>query len=207
MTLNNRDRAILDSLEMFRVLDRDQLIALHFSDQKQPVVTCNRVMKRLQLLGRVTSNKNVRPYDYFLNPSPIKKDSMKLAHFKQIADFIIDARKYDQKIQFEVEPKVGNKSTIEPDVFMIWNKAPFYVEIQRTQYSKSVMNQKIKRYKDYFFSDSWKKECWQPKDKLVFPYILIITNNRYELEEGLPFVIFQAKNIETFVQKHMQKKK
>ena len=44
---------------------------------------------------------------------------------------------------FEVEPKVGEKGTVEPDVFAIWRKAPFYIEVQRNIYSAKVFKAKL----------------------------------------------------------------
>jgi Replication-relaxation len=202
--MNKRDEAIMDSLKMFRVLDRDQLIELHFSNLKQPTVTCNRVMKRLRDRKLVDCDTTSTPYNYFPNPSPIRKDSMKLLHFKAITNFFIEAAKLGHVAEFEIEFKPGKKGSIEPDLFMIWNNAPFFVEIQRNVYSKKVIDTKMERYRDYFDSEEWKELPWQRSDKKFFPYILIITDHKYHINKP-PLKVFEASSMTDFVSKYVKR--
>lgn len=44
---------------------------------------------------------------------------------------------------------------MEPDIFMIWKRAPFFLEIQRSIYSEKVMNEKVNRYVSYYMSNEW----------------------------------------------------
>ncbi|MBH0156007.1 replication-relaxation family protein [Fictibacillus sp. 5RED26] len=194
----NRDKLILDDLKKFRILNRDQIIAMHFNHLKQKVVVCNNVMKRLRRDGYVTACTESQPYNYFLNPSPIKKDSKKIPHFNAISSFYIEACKYQKPTLVQIEPKLAEKSTIEPDIFMIWLGSPLFVEIQRSIYSAKVMQQKINRYKTYFESEEWMKASWQ-KDKKVFPYIWIITDYKYKLDDVSPLQIFQTKDVDEFM--------
>ena len=46
---------------------------------------------------------------------------------------------------------------MEPDIFAIWRKSPFFIEVQNSIYSKAVMQAKIKRYELYFHSMEWQK--------------------------------------------------
>lgn len=195
----NRDKLILQDLKKFRILNRDQIIAMHFNHLKQKVVVCNNVMKRLRRDGYVTACTESQPYNYFLNPSPIKKDSKKIPHFNAISSFYVEASNIQVPSLFDVEPKPTEfKGGIEPDIFMIWLGSPLFVEIQRSIYSAKVMQQKINRYKTYFESDEWMKLGWQ-KEKKVFPYIWIITDYKYKLDDVSPLQIFQTKGVDEFM--------
>ncbi len=94
---------------------------------------------------------------------------------------------------------------MEPDAFMIWKRAPFFVEIQRSIYSDKVMKEKVSRYESYFMNNEWKKESWQPENKKVFPTVLMLTDTRYNLES--PYVRFiQVQNIQQLVNMYEPKK-
>jgi hypothetical protein len=192
--MKKRDLAILNDLQRFRCLTRDDIIELHFKQLKQPVTCANTVLKRLRRDGYIEVNTNYQPYVYFASPSPIKKDSAKILHFLKIAEFYKGCVKYTDPETFTVEPKYG-KGYMEPDIFMIWKRAPFFVEIQRSVYSKKVMNDKVQRYESYFLSNEWQKESWQPPERKVFPTVLIVSDTRYNIES--PNVKFiQVQNIE-----------
>jgi hypothetical protein len=154
--MRKRDLAILNDLKRFRCLTRDDIIDLHFSDLKQPVTCCNTVLKRLRRDGYIEVSTKQQPYVYFVSPSPIKKDSTKLPHFLKIAEFYKSLIKYAEPKSFIVEPKYG-KGFMEPDAFMLWKRAPFFVEIQRSVYSDNVMNEKVSRYEAYYMSNDWNK--------------------------------------------------
>ncbi len=199
-----RDKDILESLRQFRVLNRDQIIELHFKGLKQDVTTCNRVMRRLQLLGEVDVDRNVRPYVYFPNPTTVSKNSSKLKHFRAIADVVIEAKALGEVRELEVEPKLGNKGTVEPDLFMIWNNTPFFVEVQTANVQKSnYMTKKLERYENYFLSNHWKTLHWQRPSKSVFPYVLIISQHSYQLKDT-PFHVLQVKSLKEFVRKYVR---
>jgi Replication-relaxation len=191
--MNQRDKDILESLRKFRVLNRDQIIGMHFTNTKEQISSCNKVLKRLHRDKLIDCDTTRRPYNYFSNPPMIRKDSMKLFHFQAIADFYLEAAKFGKITQFEVEYKTGEKGSIEPDIFMVWNQAPFFVEIQRSVYAKKVMNIKIDRYKTYYEEGSWKNHS------NYFPYLLIITDHTYSFSEE-PLKIFQAPSIKKFVE-------
>jgi hypothetical protein len=205
--MNLRDKAILNHVSEFRVLDRNQIIKLHFNNVKDSVSSCNKVLKRLVRDKFLTFDPTRKPYNYFPNPTTIKKDSGKLFHYKAIADFIIESAIKGKLKEFMVERKLGEKGTVEPDVFMIWNKTPFFVEVQRSnQYSKKYMEKKLKRYEDYFYSDEWKNLQWQPKDKPPrFPYIWIVSDTPYKLEPQ-QFKVYQTKTVDEFIDKYIPKK-
>jgi hypothetical protein len=204
--MNKRDRAILESLKQFRVLDRDQLISLHFGDVKDSVSSCNKVLKRLQRDGHLTCDQSRRPYLYFPNPMTIKKNSGKIPHFQSIADFVIEAKQLGRIREFEVEVKLGEKGTVEPDLFMLWEGTPFFVEIQRNHFSPKQMKAKMERYGAYHYSNDWKELWFQRPEKKFFPYVLIITDQVYNIEKQ-SFGVFQAKSMTDFVQRYVKKKK
>jgi hypothetical protein len=191
--MNKRDKEILSSLEKFRILTRDQLIEMHFSGNKTPYVVANRVMKRLTDNKQVVSEKDRRPFNYLLNPRPIKKDSAKAFHFRAIADFYIDICKNKKPTLFEVEYKPMKKGGVEPDCFMKWNGYFFFCEMQRSVFSKKQMQAKIDLYHEYFISDKWNRYA---KD---FPVIWIITDKKYDVDfKGLNVV--QTKNVAEFLE-------
>ncbi|MGR5899532.1 hypothetical protein ACT7C8_18005 [Bacillus cereus] len=35
-----------------------------------------------------------------------------------------------------IEPKIGTKGTVEPDLFCIFRNTPFFIEVQRSVYRK-----------------------------------------------------------------------
>lgn len=195
--MKKRDLAILKDLERFRCLTRNDIIDLHFNNLKQPVTCCNTVLKRMRRDGYIEVSTNFQPYVYFPSPSSMKKDSAKIPHFLQIVFFYKNVKKYEEPESFIVEPKYG-KGFMEPDAFMIWKKAPFFVEIQRSVYSEKVMTEKVKRYEEYYFSNEWQKETWQPQNKKVFPAVIMITDTRYNIES--PYVpFFQVQNLDQLV--------
>lgn len=198
MSLRQRDKAILSNLNRFRCMTRDDIINLHFDTLKQPVSSCNAVMKRLRRDGHVRVISERQPYIYTSAESTIKKESAKIPHFLKIVDFYTQLRKVELPSSFVVEPKLGAKGTVEPDVFMIWRKAPFYVEVQRNTYSDKVFSEKMDRYETHYHSGDWKGESWQPKDKKYFPYVWIISETKYSIGSK-SFQVFQSKDVEEFL--------
>lgn len=192
--MNQRDKAILEDLEKFKVLDRDQMIKLHFLKNKDGIQSCNKVMKRLARDGLVSVDHSARPYNYFPVPS-IKKDSTKIPHYKEIADFYLSLYAYEKPTEFEVEYRVGAKSSVEPDIYCRWMGTSFFVEIQRNVYAKSVMNTKMNRYLDYFNEGEWRDTF------KFFPHIWLITQHKYKLDEFDTLRIHQTKNVCDFVEK------
>lgn len=195
--MNKRDKEILTAIEKFRVLDRDHIIGMFFKDLKGSINACNRVMKRLERDGHVKVHRSTRPYSYYPATSNIRPNSTKVPHFLEIASFYVSLCKYAVPSKFEVEWKVGEKGKIEPDVFMIWNGAPFFVEIQRNHYTKKVMDAKEKRYLEYFYSDEWKKHSE------FFPFIWIKTETKYNDLKWDPLKVHQSKSVKSFVKKYM----
>jgi hypothetical protein len=192
--MRKRDLAILKDLERFRVLSRDDLIDLHFRHLKQPVTSCNTVLKRLSRDGYIEKNTNHHPYLYFFSPSPIKKDSAKIPHFLKIVEFYKSLLKYEKPKTLIVEPKYG-KGYMEPDAFMIWRGGVFFIEIQRSIYSEKVMKEKINRYESYYLSNEWQSELWQPHSREVFPAVIVITETRYQIESS-NIKFFQVQHID-----------
>lgn len=189
--MNIRDKAIVSDLVRFRCMTRDDLVALHFSNVKHPVTQANMVLKRLRRDGIIECSKEWKQYVYFPSPS-IKKDSAKINHFLAIVDFYKQLQKHEPPKLFVVEPKYG-KGNPEPDVFMIWQRAPFFVEIQRSFYSDKVMKEKIARYEQYYHGEQWKLESWQPEEKKVFPRVWIVSETKYNIEA--PFKVAQSTDV------------
>ncbi|WP_342432603.1 replication-relaxation family protein [Neobacillus sp. FSL H8-0543] len=195
--MKKRDMDILNDLQRFRCLTRDDIIDLHFKNLKQPVTCCNTVLKRLRRDGYIEVSKERQPYIYFCSPSPIKKDSTKIPHFLKIVEFYKSLINYEQPRSFIVEPKYG-KEYMEPDAFMLWKKAPFFVEIQRSVYSDKVMKEKVGRYESFFMSNEWQQEPWQPQNKKMFPPVILITDTRYNIESAY-VKFYQVQSIKQLV--------
>jgi hypothetical protein len=202
--MKKRDLAILKDLERFRCMTRDDIIDLHFKELKNPITCANTVLKRLRRDGHIDVNTNHQPYIYFSNPAPIKKDSAKIPHFLKIVEFYKALLKYQGADTFLIEPKYG-KGFMEPDIFMIWNDGPFFVEIQRSVYSHKVMTEKVQRYEAYYLSDKWREEPWQPEEeeRKVFPTVLVVTDTRYNIESSRVRFI-QIQNIDQLMNRPKQ---
>jgi len=184
--------AIVKDLERFRCLTRDDVAELHFSNVKNPITQANMVLKRLRRDDIITCTTDRRKYIYFPVPG-IKKDSAKIGHFLAIVNFYKEIRKVEEPRVFNVEPKTGGKGRPEPDVFTIWKGAPWFVEIQRSQFSDRVMQEKMNRYEQYYLSGEWEQEPWQPAAKKVFPYIWIIGSGTGNYRtDGRLFRVFQS---------------
>lgn len=178
-------------------MSRDDIIDLHFQGLKNAVTCCNTVMKRLRRDGHVDANVSQHPYIYFSQPSSIRTTSQKIPHFLGIVDVYKQLVYYENPKLFKVEPKYG-KEYMEPDAFTIWRRSPFFIEVQRSVYSKKIMQDKINRYELYYHSQEWHNESWQPKGSKFFPSILIITDKKYEIHT--PHLrIFQAISIDDFM--------
>ncbi|HDR7760581.1 replication-relaxation family protein [Bacillus cereus] len=195
--MRNRDKAILNNLKRFRCMSRDDIIDLHFQGLKNAVTCCNTVMKRLRRDGHVDANISQQPYIYFPQSSILRKTSQKIPHFLGIVDVYKQLIYYEKPKLFKVEPKYG-KEFMEPDAFTIWRRSPFFIEVQRSVYSKKVMQDKINRYELYFHSQEWHNESWQPKESKYFPSILIITEKYYNIS-SFSLRIFQASSIRNFL--------
>lgn len=167
--MNKRDLAIINHLEMFRVMSRNDIIDLHFSHLKNPISNANTVLKRLVRDQQIEVSKNHSPYLYFpLNH--IKKDSTKIPHFLKLVDIYKQLSKYSTPEVFQIEPKY-NKGLAEPDIYTVFKGTPLFIEVQRNIYSQQVMDNKIKRYEALKYSDLFRNK--------IFPSIIIVTNTRY----------------------------
>ncbi|MGQ8827064.1 replication-relaxation family protein [Bacillus sp. NA_146.1] len=197
--MKSRDKAILSNLKRFRCMSRDDIIDLHFQGLKNAVTCCNTVMKRLRRDGHVDANITQQPFIYFPQPSTLRKTSQKIPHFLGIVEVYKQLIHYEKPKLFKVEPKYG-KDYMEPDAFTIWRRSPFFIEVQKSVYSKKIMQDKINRYELYFHSHEWHNESWQPKDSKFFPSILIITDKKYDVTSS-DLRIFQATSIHDFMDK------
>ncbi|MGM2634157.1 replication-relaxation family protein [Bacillus cereus group sp. Bce040] len=195
--MKSRDKAILSNLKRFRCMSRDDIIDLHFQGLKNAVTCCNTVMKRLRRDGHVDANITQQPFVYFPQPSTLRKTSQKIPHFLGIVEVYKQLIQYEKPKLFKVEPKYG-KDYMEPDAFTIWRRSPFFIEVQKSVYSKKIMQDKINRYELYFHSQEWHNEPWQPKGSKFFPSILIITDKKYEIHSS-NLRIFQTGTIGDFL--------
>jgi hypothetical protein len=180
--MRDRDQEIINTLERFKCLSRDDLITLFFKDKKSPISNCNSILRRLRDRGHIKQSKRHNPALYFPNPSKIKESSQKIDHFLNIANVFITLRNYIGS--FDVEPKLGPKGTVEPDAFMIYDNSPYFVEMQLTKYDAKTMKAKIERYENYYYSGEWRNLSWQPDDPF-FPAIAIFSETPYEIDSFL----------------------
>ncbi|MDZ3953398.1 replication-relaxation family protein [Bacillus thuringiensis] len=143
--LRLRDRKILEALQLFRCMSRDQIATLYFRHVKNPITAANYVLKRLRRDQYIDVNMERKPYVYLLNPSTVKKNSQKIDHYLKIVDFYIDLCQYEEPIIFEVEKRHG-PTFMQPDIFTVWRGKAFFVEIQNSRYTTALMQEKIQRY-------------------------------------------------------------
>ena len=201
--LSQRDKDIIAFIHQFRAVDRDSLVDLFFKQLKSPVNACNSVMIRLYRLGLIERTQQYSPTVYLPVDAKIKKNSQKILHFLSIVDVYKQMCSYSMPKSVIVEDKpTGRKGGIEPDLFCIFKGSPFWIEIQRNQYSEQKMQDKIHLYEEFFFSDEWKTLHWQPEDRAaIFPSVMVITPVRYALSSE-QFRIIQIASIHELMEKY-----
>lgn len=206
MGLTSRDKAVIADLNKFRVMDRDSISELHFGHLKYPGCAANAVLLRLLREGHIQRSTAITPYVYFGAETKMKKDSAKIGHFLAILDAYKEIRKHGRLDTFLCEPKYGGKGVVEPDVFCIYRKTPFFIELQRTVYSEKQMEEKLERYLALYQSGVIALEPWQNPDRIIFPHVLILSAQRYGLRK-YPFRVFQGETFSEFVRSLQQPKK
>jgi hypothetical protein len=198
MGLTARDKAIIKDLNRFRVMSRDDIADIHFQGLKRPKYAANNILLRLLREGHIERSTAFVPYVYFPAGSKMKKDGAKVGHFLAIVQVYKEIRKLGALETFLVEPKFGGKGTVEPDIFCIFRKTPFFIEVQKSVYSEKQMSEKINRYADLYLNNSLHNEPWQPSDKKIFPHVLILSDQRYNVGQH-PFKIIQAQTFSQFL--------
>ncbi|MET1122500.1 hypothetical protein ABWU59_26585 [Priestia megaterium] len=201
--LSQRDKDIIAFINQFRAVGRDSLGDLFFKQLKSPVNACNSVMVRLYRLGLIERTQQYSPTVYLPVDAKIKKNSQKILHFLSILDVYKQMCTYTTPKQVIVEDKpTGRKGGIEPDLFCIFKGSPFWIEIQRNQYSEQKMQAKINLYEEFFFSDEWKALQWQPEERSpIFPSVILITPVRYAVNSD-HIRIIQVASIHGLMEKH-----
>lgn len=190
--MRERDTRILKDLARFRCLSRDDVIALHFADIAKKITRANEVLRRMADRGLIKVDRTHSPYLYFPAEMNINIMSQKIEHYRGIFSVYRDLQQNGILERFDVEPKLGPKGTVEPDIFCIWRRAPFFIEVQLSNYYRSeYMTKKLARYDKYKYSRAWERLDWQPKDKKFFPQIWIIGEKKYS---GIPGIL-QTSNI------------
>jgi hypothetical protein len=192
MMLTNRDKTIIKDLNKFRVMDRDSIAELHFSGLKNPNTAANNVLLRLLRDGQIQRSTSFVPYVYFGPEVSMKQNSAKIGHFLAILETYKEMKKLGQLETFLVEPKYGKKSTgSEPDIFAVFRKTQFFIEVQKTIYSEKQMGEKLDRYIDLYNSGIIVKP---------FPHVLILSEQRYALDDSYPFKVFQEQSFTMFIE-------
>jgi hypothetical protein len=197
MTMRERDTRILHDLARFRCLSRDDIVDLHFLGLVKKISRTNEVMRRLVDRGHEKVIRTAQPYLYFPADMNINIASQKIDHFRAIFHVYKDMRQLGGLTRFDVEPKLGAKGTVEPDIFCIWKNAPFFVEVQHSNfYRNDYMAKKLARYDKYKYSRAWEQLDWQPNGKKYFPKIWIIGDRKYS---GVD--VLQTKSVKELLQK------
>jgi hypothetical protein len=157
----------------------------------------------LYRLGLIERTQQYSPTVYLPVDAKIKKNSQKILHFLSILDVYKQMCSYNMPKNVIVEDKpTGRKGGIEPDLFCIFKGSPFWVEIQRNQYSEQKIQDKINLYEEFFFSDEWKALHWQPESRAaIFPSVILITPVRYAVASD-HIRIIQVASIHELMEKY-----
>lgn len=190
--MNKRDKQILNDLQRFRVMSRNDITDLYFSHLKNPITGANTVLKRLARDKQIKVDTSFRPYVYFPYDSIIKKQSAKIPHFLKLVEVYKQIHTYCVPDTFLIEPKY-QKGLAEPDIYTKIKGVPFFIEVQRNQYSQKVMNEKIKRYEALYYSDS------PNLGSITFPFVIMISDTMYEIESDI-VTVFQVTSIHEFME-------
>ncbi|MED4687397.1 hypothetical protein [Peribacillus frigoritolerans] len=192
MSLTNRDKQIIKALDKFRVMDRDSIAELFFAGLKNPNYAANNVLLRLLRDGEIKRSTAFIPYCYFGPNIQIKAQSQKIGHFLAILNVYKEMLKLGELESFLVEPKYGRKKDgcCEPDIYAHFRKTPFFIEVQKTVYSVKQMQEKLDRYVLLYESGITDKP---------FPHVLILSDQRYAIDENYPFKVFQSESFTEFL--------
>lgn len=183
--MRKRDLEIINNLEMFRVMSRNDIVDLHFSHLKNAVGNCNQVLKRLVRDKQIEVSTMHQPYVYFPPTNHIKKDSTKIPHFLKLVQVYKDLSKKEKPTTFQIEPKY-RKGLAEPDIYTIFRGKPFFIEVQRSHYNQNQINDKLKRYEALKYSDIFNG---------TLPTIILITPTRYAIDND-ELTIIQTQSIQ-----------
>lgn len=194
--MNQRDRQVVKAIEKFHCLNRDDVIRLFFPNHKAKIACANKVLRRLVDREQIKVERTADPFIYFPFDSKMRPNSQKIDHYRHIFNAYLQLRSLGRLRQFEVEPTLGKKGTVEPDAFCIFRGTPFFIEIQMSNfYTKNYMLKKLARYEQYRVGKSWEQFDWQPKDKKFFPRIWMIGEKKYS---GIPGIL-QTENVEGLI--------
>jgi hypothetical protein len=186
--MKSRDLEIINSLELYKCLTRDQIAALHFSTKARPHINANQVLRRLRDRGYILANtdKSFQQYTYFNNPSPIKMDSQKIDHHLLINQTVIDMLKHAPIQEFKLETKLDDTDLI-PDIQVKgWLNNNWFIECENTLHGTKQLYSKINKYKEYYENGYWNNER-----------VLIIGKINMKLEtDDYSFKIMQIKCID-----------
>lgn len=196
MSLSQRDKNIINDIRKFRVCDTNSIAELHFNNCKNPASSACNVLLRLTRLNYIKRLRGFSPYLYILSESKMKRDSNKIPHFLELLNVYKEIRLIEEPRIFQVEPRYHQ---VRPDIFSIFLRTPFFIEVQRSTYSYEEMKKKLDRYEELFQSGLIAGENWQPKDRVVFPHLLIILDSRYIFKNDYSFKIFQASSVTEFI--------
>lgn len=191
MSLTKRDKQIVKALDKFRVMDRDSVAELFFSGLKNPKYAANNVLLRLLRDGEIQRSTAFIPYCYFGPNVQMKQQSQKVGHFLAILNVYKEMLKLGDLESFLTEPKYGRKSeSCEPDIYACFRKTPFFIEVQKTVYSTKQMDEKLDRYVQLYESGLIDKP---------FPHVLILSDQRYAIDDNYPFKVFQNESFTGFL--------
>lgn len=199
MKMKKRDKEIIEALERFKCLSRDQIAQLFFKHTKKPHTNANFVLKRLRRDGYITANadKSFHQYIYFPNPPEIKKNSQKVDHYLLIAQIYIDMMKYDKVKQYDIEPIVDD---FIPDAFARWKGSRWFVEAQNSLYTSKQLEQKLQKYVEWYKSEEWMYTQFVNDMKPIFPHVLIVGKTNKKLDTSqYPFRVAQVESIDAFM--------
>lgn len=174
-----RDYSIIKSVARFHCLSRDDIIALFFLQTKNPIPAANKILRRLIDRGLLKVDRDASPFMYFPAGSKMAYNSQKIVHYRSIFKVYMQMAQLGSLRRFDIEPRLGEKGIVEPDIFAIWHGTPFFMEIQLSNYATDIMLKKIARYEQYHISRQWEKLDWQKQNKKVFPIIWIVGERQY----------------------------
>jgi hypothetical protein len=174
-----RDRAILEYLEKFRVLSRDQIAALVCPEVANPAYIANRICKRLGRDGYLTvlPQRLGEQYLYMPDPPIIHPRSTRINHFLKIADLYIELGKPNH---YDVEPPFNN---YRPDVYATIGEISVCIEVQLTRVAKRKIQSKVDRFvRSYYLGEHKARVIWIYTEKT---YDLKAPNGIFTVKQGV----------------------
>ncbi len=185
---------IIEFFSVVRIANTEQVGRLFFADRGSPSKRASEALSELAKeklvegeIIKLGEPKLWRLTKKAKDSKGIEKKAVpfhtaKINHWLAITDLYIEISKVEKPLIFipEYREVIENKKIFSPDVWMVWRKKPYFVEVQRTPIRSKAWQEKWRIYEHVYSRLS--ERAFQPKPpaKPVKPKILVVTKQQKE---------------------------